>query len=99
MAKGPAKGGVRTVVAVYPDGSVSVPFASYAGLNSGIAVAPLVTDEFRSDADVLFGFGGSERWGRTAPGWLTSDTAEPLLRFCLRAADAYATALADSATV
>lgn len=94
-ARGPAKSGVRTVVALYSDGRVMVPFASYGGLNSGIPIAPLVADDFRAFADALFGFGGSERLARTAPGWLSADTAGPLLDFCFRVADAYADALVD----
>lgn len=96
-AVGPSKSGVRTVVAVYSDGRVLVPFGSYAGQNSGIAIVPLTTDAFRSAANVLFGFNGSERQARTAPGWLTPDTAQPLLQLCDDVAHAYAEAMAASA--
>ena len=33
------------------------------------------------------------RAARSRPGWLRAETADPLLRFCLRVADAYAVAL------
>lgn len=95
-AKGPSRSGIRTVVAVYSDGRVLVPFSSYAGQNSGIPIDSLTTDEFRSQADALFGFDGSERQARTAPGWLNAVTAEPLIQFCRQVANAYAAALNDS---
>jgi hypothetical protein len=95
-ARGPSVNGVRTVVAIYSDGRVLVPFSSYAGQNSGIAIAPLTTDSFRAGADQLFGFGGTERQARTTPGWLTAERAEPLLEFCLAVASAYAAALDES---
>ena len=92
-APGPSVSGVRTVVAVYSDGRVMVPFSSYAGQNSGIPIDALTTDEFRSDADALFGFNGSERQARTAPGWLTTERADSLVTFCSRVAGEYAAAL------
>lgn len=91
-AAGPSKHGYRTVVAIYTDGRVLVPFSSYAGQNSGIPIEPLTTPAFRSAADALFGFSGSELQARTTPGWLTSLTAEPLLEFCRKVATAYAEA-------
>lgn len=88
-AVGPSVGGVRTVVALYADGRVLVPFNSYAGTNSGIPIPSLTTEEFRRAADSLFGFSGSERQARTTPGWLTPDRVEPLMRFCTQVASAY----------
>jgi hypothetical protein len=67
-APGPSKNGYRTVVALYSDGRVFVPFSAYAGANSGIPIEALTTTVFRSRADQLFGFRGSERTARTAPG-------------------------------
>ena len=93
-ARGPAVRGTRTVVALYTDGRVMVPFSSYAGQNSGVSVPALTTDEFRAHADTLFGFGGTERQARTEPGWLTPERIEPLWAFCMTVADAYADALA-----
>ena len=95
-APGPSVSGIRTVVAIYSDGRVMVPFGSYAGQNSGISIDSLTTPEFRAEADALFGFKGSERLARTQPGWLTPATADPLLKFCLRVADAYAQAATAS---
>lgn len=92
-AAGPSRNGFRTVVAIYSDGRVLVPFSSYEGQNSGIPIDPLTTDEWRSSANELFGFGGSERQARTAPGWLTTKNAEPLRQFCGEVANAYAAAL------
>lgn len=88
-AAGPSKRGIRTAVVVYPDGRVMVPFGAYDGHNSGISIEALTTDEFRSSADALFGFTGTETVARTAPGWLDEARAEPLLRFCLEVAGAY----------
>ena len=93
-AAGPSVSGRRTVVAIYTDGRVMVPFSSYAGQNSGISIDALTTAAFRAGADSLFGFGGSERQARTGGGWLTGQTADRLVEFCLSVADAYADALA-----
>lgn len=91
-AQGPSVSGTRTVVAVYSDGRVLVPFSSYAGQNSGISIPDLTTSDFRDRADALFGFSGTERQARTAPGWLTHDRVQPLVDFCLEVAGAYKTA-------
>lgn len=91
-APGPAKSGIRTAVAIYSDGRVLVPFSSYAGQNSGIAIEALTSEAFRLTANALFGFDGSERQARTAPGWLLPERAEPLLEFCRQVAQAYALA-------
>lgn len=93
-APGPAASGIRTVVALYADGRVQVPFASYAGMNSGIEVAELTTAEFRSAADALFGFNGSERQARTVAGWLVPERVSQLMEFAVRVAAAYALAQA-----
>jgi len=95
-AAGPSVGGIRTVVAIFNDGRVLVPFSSYAGTNSGIPIAPLITSDFRAAADQLFGLSGTEKQARTAPGWLTPERVEPLMAFCLRVAGAYGDALAIS---
>lgn len=95
-AVGPSKNGFRTVVAVYSDGRVLVPFGSYGGMNSGIPIEELTTEAFRSKADSLFGFKGSERQARTVAGWLNADQQGLLIEFCYLVAGAYAAAL-DSA--
>lgn len=92
-AKGPSTGGVRTVAAVFFDGQVMVPFGSYAGQNSGIPIEPLTTVDFRVKADALFGFNGTEKLAKTAPGWLTEELVGPLVSFCKQVANAYADAL------
>lgn len=92
-ASGPSVGGVRTVVAVFNDGHVLVPFSAYAGTNSGIPIESLITPEFRAAADQLFGFTGSEKQARTVPGWLTAERVDLLLAFCIQVADAYKAAL------
>lgn len=94
-APGPATSGIRTVVAIYSDGRVLVPFSSYAGQNSGIPIASLTTETFRTMANALFGFNGSERQARTVPAWLTPDRSADLLEFCWQVMQAYAAALAD----
>ena len=97
-ANGPAANGVRAVVAVYADGRVLVPFSSYAGSNSGIEIGDLTTDTFRAEADALFGFLGSERQARTAPGWLRAETLPALQAFGARVAAAYARASTEPAS-
>jgi hypothetical protein len=94
-APGPSKNGIRTVIALYGDGRVLVPFGSYAGQNSGIPIEPLTTAAFRASADALFGFLGSERQARTAPGWLNAGTADALIDFSVKVASAYAAAFAE----
>jgi len=98
-AAGPAKSGRRTVVAIYADGRVLVPVGSYAGQNTGIPILPLTTAEFRSHANRLFGFNGSELQPRTAIGWLTPARAPELLAFSNQVASAYATARTDGQVV
>jgi hypothetical protein len=92
-APGPASGGIRTVVVLYPDGRVMVPFSAYSGINSSNPIPALTTGEFRVDADELFGFTPGQKLARNAPGWLTSSRAEPLLMFATRVAQEYAAAL------
>lgn len=84
--------GLRTVVAVYSDWRVLVPFGAYGGQNSGIPIEPLTTEDFRRSTDALFGFAGSERQAQTGPGWLTPQRAQPLLHFCQTVAAPYAAA-------
>jgi hypothetical protein len=93
-APGPAASGVRTVIAIFNDGRVLVPFSSYAGVNSGIEIPALTTPTFREAADSLFLFSGTEKQARTQPGWLSTVRAEPLLTFCFDVANAYKDALA-----
>ena len=94
-ARGPSKRGLRTVVTLYTDGRVFVPFSSYAGWNSGIPVESLTTEQFRRQADSLFGFNGSEQQARTTPGWLKPGRITQLMTFCFEIARAYADAPAS----
>lgn len=96
-AAGPAASGVRTVIAIFNDARILVPFSSYAGVNSGIEIPPLTTPEFRAHADSLFAFNGTEKQARTQPGWLSSDRVEALLSFCFGVANAYKDELASPA--
>lgn len=95
-AAAPSSSGVRTVVALYSDGRVLVPFGSYAGQNTGIPIESLTSSAFRSSADQLFGFNGLEKQARTEPGWLTTEVAQALLTFCLEVANAYKLALSTA---
>lgn len=99
MAAGPSVNGLRSVVAVYTDGRVLVPFGAYAGQNSGRGIESLTTDAFRAQADATFGFKGSERQARTVPGWLSGDRADVLFNFCQEVAEAYAVAANTALTV
>ncbi len=96
-AAGPATSGIRTVIAIFNDGRVLVPFSSYAGVNSGIEISALTTPEFRVSADSLFNFNGTEKQARTQPGWLSTDRVDALLAFCFGVAHAYKEALASTA--
>jgi hypothetical protein len=96
VAEGPSRNGFRSVVAIYSDGRVLVPFHSYAGVNSGIPVPALMEQSFRSHADALFGFTGKERLATTVPDWLTESTVDPLLDFCATVSNAYMQAMKDS---
>lgn len=89
-AKGPSTSGVRTVIAIFSDGRVMVPFGAYAGQNSGIVIEPLTTAGFRAMADAMFGFNGTEKLARTSPGWLLPHRQGELLDFCALVAAAYA---------
>lgn len=93
-AAGPATSGVRTVVAIFDDGRVLVPFSSYAGVNSGIEIPALTTVQFRANADSLFSFNGTEKQARTPAGWLSTGHVDSLLAFCFEVAIAYKEALA-----
>jgi len=93
--RGPGVGGWRTVVGVYPDGKVNVPFGSYNGLSNGLAVEALAAEEFRTCADDLFGFDGTEVQAKTAPGWLSVSHFEGLRDFT----DNVATAFLQATTV
>lgn len=88
-APGPSASGIRSVAALYGDGRVLVPFSSYGGMNSGVPVDALISDDFRTRANQLFGFTGSEKQARTSSGWLTPDRADALLEFCREVAEAY----------
>jgi hypothetical protein len=83
---------LRTVVVIYPDGRVMVPFASYAGSNSGIPIEALTSEAFRASANVLFGFSGTEKQARTTPGWLRLEVEDDLFAFIQSVASAYAEA-------
>jgi hypothetical protein len=95
MTHGPGIGGWSTVVGIYPNGQVAVPFGSYNGQNSGIPIDGLGTTEFRSYADVLFGFSGTEIQAKTTQGWLTPETLDGLKEFCVKVANAFLTAKAE----
>jgi hypothetical protein len=96
-APGPAASKIRTVVALYSDGRVLVPFSSYAGSNSGIGIEPLMTEAFRTRANTLFGFKGTELQARTHAAWIQPSIEQQLWGFCAEVASAYAAALTSSA--
>lgn len=88
-ARGPGVAGWRSVISVYPDGKVFVPFDSYAGLNTGIPVTSLQDSDFRSAANQLFDLKGNESRARTVAGWLTTERLADLKTFCDAVAVAY----------
>lgn len=96
-ARGPATSGIRTVLVLFDDGRVLIPFGSYAGQNTGKPIPALTTPEFRSAADELFGFVGTEKQARTTAGWLTPNRVDDLVVFAANVAEQYAAAMAASA--
>lgn len=92
-ANGPSQRGVRVVIVLYADGSVVVPFGSYAGQNTGIPVPGLTTDEFRDHANTLFDFTAGHQYARTQPGWLQPAKVNDILTFAHIVAREYADAL------
>ncbi len=91
-APGPAKSGIRSVLGVYPDGRLYVPFAAYRGDNTGIEVPALTNEAFTEAVIAEFGLIGSY----TAPGWFTPEKSSQVQGFCRRVIDAYQAALIDS---
>jgi hypothetical protein len=92
-AAGPSTGGFRTVLVLYADGKVMVPFSSYGGQNTGREIPALVTDEFRAAADTLFGFAPGQKHARNDPGWLQPSRVDAVLEFAERVSREYATLL------
>ncbi|WP_138443440.1 hypothetical protein [Sinomonas susongensis] len=88
-ARGPATGGIRqrSVIALYPDGHVVIPFRSYAGSNSGIAIPALTTESFRTQANAIFRL--DSKSARTGPGWISDATVNDLIAFATNVANAY----------
>jgi hypothetical protein len=87
--RGPGVGGWRAVIGVYPDGKVNVPFGSYKGLNSGLAVEDLTTEEFRARANMLFGFDGTEVQAKTESSWISASRFSALRDFADEVATAF----------
>lgn len=87
MAAGPAAGGVHSVIRVYVDGHVAIPFGAYGGRNTGVPIAELTTPGFRDETATLFGLADGQN--STGPGWLTPDRVEAVLEFCDRVAEAF----------
>jgi hypothetical protein len=94
-APGPSAGGIRTVITAFNDGHILVPFSAYAGVNSGIPIDALTAPEFRTEADLLFGFTGKQ--SQTPPGWLTDERVDPVMNFCRKVAEFYRDALSAPA--
>lgn len=92
-AAGPAKSGVRTVLVVYADGRVMVPFSSYGGQNTGLEIPALSTDDFRAAADSRFGFTPGQKHARNDSGWLKSEKVDSVLEFAEGVAQEYAATL------
>lgn len=85
MAAGPAAGGLHTVIRVYSDGSVAVPFHAYRGKNTGLPpITALTSAEFTEQTRAMFGLAQQQQ--RTSPGWLQPERVDPLIEFCDRVA-------------
>ncbi len=79
---------------MYTDGSLSVPFASYEGLNTGIKIDAVSGPEFRAATAAQLGAPELLDRNRTQPGWLTETRVAPLLAYCHSVAQEYEKALA-----
>lgn len=95
-AIGPAKSGERSVLALYPNGQVAVPFGAYGGQNTGIPIEILSTDIFRERAKTVFGLAGTRSIERTELHWINPVRSEAILSFASEVADAYNEALATA---
>lgn len=91
VAPGPATSGVRdrSVIALYPDGRVLIPFSAFAGTNSGVAVPALTTEPFRKGADQLFGTHGKGQLAKSDIAWIAESRSDDLIAFCVQVAEAY----------
>lgn len=89
-AKGPSKNGQRSVIALYPNGQVGIPFGAYAGLNAGISIPALTSTDFQERAQLTFGLTGTKSSERSAQRWLTPKQTEIVIGFALEVAEAYA---------
>lgn len=90
LAPGPAASGSRSVISAFSDGRLYVPFGAYQGLNSGIAVPPLATDEFRDETTSKFELNKN---GYSAAGWFTPERVPEVTSFADFVIDAYRDAL------
>lgn len=87
VAAGPAASGLHSVIRLYSDGSVAVPFGAYGGKSTGLPIAALTSAEFIEQTKTMFGLVQQQQ--RTVPGWLRTDRVDEVLGFC----DAVAAAL------
>ena len=92
-AIGPARSGARSVLALYPNGQIAVPFGAYRGQNTGIPIQNLSTDKFREHANAVFGLVGTGSNERTEPEWVNPHRCDMVLAFAVEVADAYRDAL------
>jgi hypothetical protein len=90
-ASGPSTGGDRAIISIGLAGDLLIPFGAYAGLNSGIAIAPLDSAEFQEATSRRFDLRRTKAFGKSPEGWLTADRVEDVLVFCLEVAQAFAT--------
>jgi hypothetical protein len=80
MGVGPAAGGLHSVIRIYADGGVAIPFAAYRGKSTGLPIPALTSPPFLEDSRALFGLAPQKN--RTNPGWLRPDRVEKLIEFC-----------------
>jgi len=92
-APGPAANGYRTVLAVDSVGTVIIPLGAYRGVNTGVEVEALTTDEFCAHVSALFGVDTAKNFASTRPGWFTSSTRDELLTYARDVARIYADAM------
>lgn len=94
-AAGPSVNGYRAVVRIYDDGIVQLPLRAYAGGNTGVPIAVLLSDDFRAAAEAALEITVTGSTARTAPGWLNPERTPRLLDLCGQVAAAYAAEMKD----
>lgn len=80
MAVGPAASGLHSVIRLYSDGGVAIPFGAYRGKNTGLPIEALTSTDFVERTKAMFGLVQEQQ--RTSPGFLRPDRVDQIIEFC-----------------